>query len=210
MTGKKDLPGYPISRRKMMTVTGITLAGGAMSCTAPPQQPPAESPYVRAKLPTAWLQRAEARGRETAIAGGPSGGQHRITSFINTEGGFRNAVLDGTKGFEVQVKPTGYRGIPLWAVKNIELWVDGKAVDPKQIVFTLENRRYKIADLRLQVGTQWWILEWATLFVPRPDPLSPGEHEIAARMTYTALYGAEIRDTVLEAKERLVLQSPEI
>lgn len=210
MTRMKSPPGGRISRRTMITATGMTLAGGAVACAPPPQQLPAESPYVRAKLPTAWLQKAEARGRETAIAGGPSGGQHRITSFINTEGGFRNAVLDGKKGFEVQIKPTGYRGIPLWAVKNIELWIDGQAVNPNDMVFTLENRRYRIADLKLQVGTQWWILEWATLFVLRRDPLVPGEHEIAARMTYTALYGAEIRDTVLEAKERLTLQPPEI
>jgi len=209
MARDKNMLSNRISRRQLMTATGATLIGGAVACTTPGPEPP-PSTDVRAKLPTAWLQKAEARGRDTAIAGGPMGAQHRISSFINTEGGFRNAVLGGKKGFEVQIKPTGYRGIPLWSVKSIELTVDGKPADPKEMVFTLENRRYQVADLKNQVGTQWWILEWATLFVQRAEGLTPGEHEVGARMTYIGLYGAEIRNTVLEARERLILESSEI
>jgi len=209
MTKDNNILSNPISRRRLMTATGATLIGGAVACTTSRPEPP-PSTDVRAKLPTAWLQKAEARGRDTAIAGGPMGAQHRISSFINTEGGFRNAELGGKKGFEVQIKPTGYRGIPLWSVKSIELTVDGKPVNSKEMAFTLENRRYQVADLQNQIGTQWWILEWATIFVPRAEDLIPGEHEVGARMTYTSLYGTEIKNTVLEAKERLILESSEI
>jgi len=203
-----------LNRRALMRagaglVTGSTLA----SLPAPAGgegAKPAE--YVRARLPTAWLKQHTVRGGdETAIGGGgPTGSQHRLSSLINQDEGLANARLDGRAGWQILIKEPGYRGIPLWAVKAIDLRIDGTPVAEDDIVFLLNNVRYRIADLQKQVGAQWWVFDWATLFVPKEGGLADGEHEVEVKMTYISMYGSDGSTTSVAAKQRMSLRKPEI
>jgi hypothetical protein len=202
-----------ISRRTLMATTGAALVGAAAVPSFPAQQSAKSSDlYVRAKMPTAWLPAPARRtGDAAGISGAPSGGQHRLVGFIDKEEGLKNVRLDGKEGFEVMIKPQGYRGIPLWGVHNIELKIDGTAIDTNELVLSLNNSRYKIADLKNQYMAQWWVFDWGRLFAPKANGLTPGEHEVEIRMTYASVYGDTIGapDAVLNAKERLALQSEE-
>jgi hypothetical protein len=58
--------------------------------------------------------------------------------------------VDGKKGFQVQLRCTGYRGIPLWSVQKVTLKVDGKDINPKDMLFILDGARYKVEELKNQ------------------------------------------------------------
>jgi hypothetical protein len=199
-----------ISRRNLVAATGGALIGAAAMpgfAAKTSAQPP--DLYVRAKMPTAWLPAPARRTGDAAeISGAPSGGQHRLTGFIDKDEGLKNVRLDGKQGFEVMIKPQGYRGTPLWSIHNLELKIDGAAVDTNDLVLTLNNTRYKIADLKNQYMAQWWVFDWGHLFAPKAGGLTQGEHDVEIRMTYRSAYGtAKDPDAVLDVKERLALKS---
>ncbi len=179
-----------MSRRALMRVAGPAVAaGGALKGT--PAKSPAKSAAgeqrVPARSPVEWLKgRASRGGDASALAGAPTGGQHRLTSLINTEEGIKAAKLNKQIGWSVQIKPTGYRGIPIYTVHNLTLSLDGKAIDPEAIVFVYNNTAYKPGGLKDLIGMQWWVFDWATLFVP--GPISPGEHEVEVRFEYANTY----------------------
>jgi len=170
MVPEQDVQKSRISRRSLLKATGVALVTGAASCTPAQQQPVQTSGGIA--LPLVGAAKPAPKDR----------------SFLD-DGGFRNLTVDGKKGYQVQLRCTGYRGIPLWSVQSITLKVDGKDVNPKDIVFILDGGRYKVDELRNQKGIQWWVLSYGRLFVPKADGMSPGEHEVEASMTYVSTYG---------------------
>jgi len=177
-----------ISRRKLMGATGASLLGCAVAPNLLAQTAKVPVQRIQARSPIDWLPKPVERGGDAAaLAGAPTGGQHRLTGFINLEEGLKVAKLNKKMGWSVQIKPTGYRGIPLYTVSSIKVTVDGKAVDPNGIVFVYNNTAYSIDRLKELQGMQWWVFDWATLFIP--GTLSTGEHEIDVRMAYANTYG---------------------
>ncbi len=178
-----------ISRRMLMKATGATLIGGAAAGGALAQSAaPGSGQRIPARNPLDWLPKPVERGGDAAaLAGAPTGGQHRLTGFINREYGLQHAKYNRQMGWAVQIKPTGYRGIPTYTVKSIQITVDGSAVDPGKVVFVMYNTPFRIDQLKELTGNQWWVFDWATLFVP--STLAPGPHEVTVRMTYANTYG---------------------
>jgi hypothetical protein len=176
-----------ISRRKLMTATGATLAVGVAGCGTGSQKPaqPAESQSV----PSFVTSKPPAKDR----------------SWISDEG-FRNATFKGKKGFEVQLRVSSYRSIPLWTIKNIGLKVDGKAFDSKEMTFTLDGCSYRLDELQRLVGKHWFMLDYAILFVPTADGIAAGSHEVEGSMTVvnTTHTGGTTTNT---SKKSLVLES---
>ena len=198
-----------ISRRMLMRATGTALVGGAAASSALAQSAakkvaPASAQRVPARSPESWLPKPVERGGDvSALAGAPTGGQHRLTSFVNTEYGLQHAKYNRQMGWAVQIKPTGYRGIPLYTVKEITVTVDGNAVDPNSIVFVMNNTSFRPSQLKDLTGSQWWVFDWATLFVP--SKLEPGEHEVEVRMTYANTYS--VGTATNGTKEKLTLKA---
>ena len=193
------------SRRTLFRATGATLAGCAALPNALAQPPAVRESGPRS--PVDWLPKRVARGGDTnAISGAPSGAQHHLTSLINTETGLTAAKFNRKSGWAIQVKPTGYRGIPIYTIKSLELKVDGTAVDPSIIVFVYNNTPYRLDQLKDLLGMQWWVFDWATLFVPGEMPV--GEHEIEVRMTYANTY--VLGDASMSDKLRLKYRSDEV
>jgi hypothetical protein len=98
-------------------------------------------------------------------------------SFLSAEG-FRNAVREGRKGVQFNVRLTSYRSLPLSCIEGIQLSIDGHSVDPKDIVFTLDNHSYKLDELPKLSKIWWFILDHAQLFVPTEAALPPGVHDV--------------------------------
>jgi hypothetical protein len=161
-----------ISRRSLMKATGVTLALGTASCTTATQQQQPPQTFGCMALPAVGAAKPAPKDR----------------SFLD-DLGFKNVTVDGKKGYQVQLRCTGYRGIPLWSVQDLALKVDDKGVNPKDMIFILEGNRYKATELKNQMGVQWWVLSYGTLFVPNAEGMKPGEHDVEVTMNYISTYG---------------------
>jgi hypothetical protein len=185
-----------ISRRSLMKATGVSLALGAASCTPATQQQQPPQTFGCMALPLVGAAKPAPKDR----------------SFLD-DLGFKNVTVDGKKGYQVQLRCTGYRGIPLWSVQEVALKVDGKDVSPKDMTFILEGNRYKATELKNQKGVQWWVLSYGTLFVPKADGMTPGEHDIEVTMNYISTYGRRSMAsgptgiTTQKGKKRLTLEA---
>lgn len=192
---EQKYPKSRISRRSLMKATGVTLALGAASCTPATQQQPPQT-YGCMALPAVGAAKPAPKDR----------------SFLD-DLGFKNVTVDGKKGYQVQLRCTGYRGIPLWSVQDVAMKVDGKDVNPKDMIFILEGNRYKATELKNQKGVQWWVLSYGTLFVPKADGMTPGEHDIEVSMNYISTYGRRSMAsgptgiTPQKGKKRLTLEA---
>jgi hypothetical protein len=188
-----------------LILTAGALGGGASALSgfaqsAANKATPTGGARVPARSPLEWLPKRLTRGGDaSALAGAPTGGQHRLTSLINLEEGIKIAKLNKQNGWSVQIKPTGYRGIPIYTVKDLTLSLDGNAVDPDTITFVYNNTTYKPSELKNLLGMQWWVFDWATLFVP--GSISPGEHEVEVHYNYANTYA--LGTATNGAKERL-------
>jgi len=126
--------------------------------------------------------------------------------FIADEG-FCLAVHGGKTGFKVKVRLTSYRSLPLSCIEAITLKIDGEAVAPADIHFILNGHSLKLAELGKLSKVWWFILDYAELFVARPQPLAAGEHEVEGSLTTCEPYITAGRFTfVNSAKKRLVLE----
>jgi hypothetical protein len=90
----------------------------------------------------------------------------------------QNVERSDRKGFQLKVRLTSYRSLPLSCIEGIHLKVDGKDFDPKDMVLTLNDYSHKLDELPNLSRVWWFILDYADLFVPSETALSPGEHDV--------------------------------
>ncbi len=100
-----------------------------------------------------------------------------VRSFLCDEG-FRNATYKGQEGYEVQVRLTSYRSLPLSCVEGLTLKVDGQEVSAENITFIMNGYSHSISELPQLSSIWWFILDTATLFVAHEGGLSAGVHEV--------------------------------
>jgi hypothetical protein len=100
----------------------------------------------------------------------------------------RNVVRKGIGGFEITVRLTSYRALTLSCIVGFIISVDGTAFDPSTFTLFLNGADYKIADLGALTSVWWFVLDTATVFVPRDGGLAPGEHEIDATLVTVEPY----------------------
>ena len=93
-------------------------------------------------------------------------------------GDLRNTVHQGREGFELTVRLTSYRALPLSCIEGIELKIDGQVVDPASLVLILDNHSYKLEDLPTCSHLWWFILDSARLFAPWSSKLASGDHDV--------------------------------
>ena len=132
--------------------------------------------------------------------------QGKGRSFISDEG-LSNAVRDGKQGFTLNVRLTSYRALPLSCIEGMQLKIDGKAVDPQDITFTLNNYSHKLDELPHLSHIWWFILDYAELFVAREQPLAAGTHEVEGTLITVEPYITAGRFSFFSsAKKQLLLQ----
>jgi hypothetical protein len=192
------------SRRKLIGSAGVALAAGA---TAPAEEARQTATRTVPRSPTEWLPKQVRRGGDQSrIVGAPSGGQHHLTSFISSEAGLTAARFEHKKGWAVQIKPSGYRGVPIYTIHDLRMSVDGRAIEPNTVIFVYNNTSYRLNQLKDLMGMQWWVFDWATLFVP--GEMTPGEHEVEVRMKYANTY--VLGEAEMGEKLRLTYQEDEV
>lgn len=156
-----------ISRRSLLNATGTTLVLGAVSSDASGQEPaqrPAQTFSCRQLPPT-----GDAKPKAKSL------------DFLSEEG-FRNAKLDGNRGFNIRLRVAYYRSLPIDQILDFSVAVDGKEIRQEDITFLLEGHRYKVPELSGQKHVYWQTREYATLFVRAENGLSAGEHDVEVRM----------------------------
>lgn len=91
----------------------------------------------------------------------------------------RNVAEGGTvTGFQFGARIAYYRGLTLSMVEGLGVSVDGAAVPPEQIRFTVGNRTFTLAQMETEYEARWEFGEVATVTVLRPGGLAAGEHKI--------------------------------
>ena len=170
-----------LSRRGLMKAAGATLAAGLAASDLAGQ--------------------GATQPKKAAVAR-----KRRDRSFLcNDE--FKNTVLDERKGFQVKARLTEYRSLPLSCIVGIELKVDGEVINPADLVFTLNGYDHRISDFARMQRVWWFVLDPATVFVPRESQLTQGEHEVEATLVNISPYATSgVHTTRNPAKKRLRLE----
>lgn len=172
-----------LTRRMLLAAAG-TVTGGLALPGGPPQMASSAEP-------------------------GPHGRRGKDRAFVADEG-FRNTERDGRKGFQLKVRLTSYRSLPLSCIEGVKLKIDGQEIDPKDIVLTLNNYSHKLDELPRLSGVWWFILDCGELFVPYPKPLAAGEHLVEATLITVEPYMTAGRFSFYSACSKRLALEPEI
>jgi hypothetical protein len=78
-------------------------------------------------------------------------------------------------GIAVSVQLPWYRSLWLSAVNDVAVTVDGREIPRESVRFELEDRTYRIDELREQWDTLWFLQDRANILVPLDPPPSPGD-----------------------------------
>lgn len=99
--------------------------------------------------------------------------------YIIGEGSVRNVEENGeTIGFSFSTRIPYYRGLGVSMVEPFQVVVDGAAVEPEQLRFTLRDRTWTFDELAQDFESRWELTETAQVTVLVPGGLAPGAHEI--------------------------------
>ena len=85
-----------------------------------------------------------------------------------------NALL----GYTVNLHQTSYHSQDLSLVERLELYVDGRQVDPGAIDFCVNDKRFKPWELKDMYKENWSIFDDAVVEVLDFDGLAAGDHEV--------------------------------
>lgn len=94
--------------------------------------------------------------------------------------GFKN-VKEGDRisGFQVRVRISYYRGIPLSILDGYDIEVDGETFTNEDICFSLDNETYiPVNELGKYVDTRWEYGDKAYLHVKKEGGLARGRHKV--------------------------------
>ncbi|MDR0642520.1 MAG: DUF6379 domain-containing protein [Treponema sp.] len=113
----------------------------------------------------------------------------KYDKYFICEDGFQNCSIGGKiHGYSLKLRMPKYRGIPLSCIEELHLKVDGIVVDPKDIDFCINNKRFKISELPVLYSEWWNVLDKAELYVEKKDGLQPGSHEVEVSMVRRETY----------------------
>ena len=87
-------------------------------------------------------------------------------------------IKGNTIGYTLDLTVTRYRSLPLSCVNEFELKVDGEVVDPINMTFCINRKRFMIAQLKDLWAEYWNLNEKAQLVVLKNGGLEPGEHKV--------------------------------
>jgi hypothetical protein len=74
-----------------------------------------------------------------------------------------DGIVATPAGVRIDIRLPWYRSLPLSTVEVGEVRIGGKLIDPGNIVFELEKKRFVLGQLAEQVNTVWYVLDSAYL-----------------------------------------------
>lgn len=112
----------------------------------------------------------------------------RFTDHLIAETVTNTAVHGQVLGFNISTRLGYYRGLPLSAIQNFALKVDGEPVDPRNVAFRLNNKRFLIGQLAELYSEYWYLLDEAVLEVLQTGGLAAGEHTVDLLLEFRSPY----------------------
>src|SRR4051794_7203718 len=93
-----------------------------------------------------------------------------------------DALRAAADGFELDVHLTWYRSLPLSSVRSVELTVNGESIPRGEITLAVNGGEYALDELQDRWDEIWFVLDPATLRVPRPLVRAGDEAEVTVRV----------------------------
>jgi len=97
-----------------------------------------------------------------------------------------NDEVEGEKGLLLKIRLPSYRSLPLSCIEKIGVKIDGKDVSLSAAALRIENSWHPLAYLPTLLDVWWFILDPATLFVPKV--VVSGRHEVAVEIVRVEPY----------------------
>lgn len=112
-------------------------------------------------------------------------------NYIFTADSCQNIIKDGKiAGFEIKTLIPYYRGIPLSMVHDIQVEVDGKPIDQKQIRFSPNDGRdwFTLSEMETVAMIKWEYGQTGTVYIQQDGGLSPGKHQVSLTVVIRVAY----------------------
>jgi hypothetical protein len=122
--------------------------------------------------------------------------------------GVRNVTEAGTvTGFQFLLRMPNYRGLWGSLIDGVDVEVgDDLRWDREIPLWTLQGRRFGIAELRKSHDVRWQLDELALITVPHPGGLPAGVHELRVDIALHAPYiPAEHQPSVFHAERKVTI-----
>ena len=108
-------------------------------------------------------------------------------------------------GWQFRIRYPSYRGTYLSCIEKMDIYLDGKQVDPSLITFCLNGAWYTMDELKDQYKTYWFVLDYATIRVLADEEMQKGVHEVTVdmyhRIPYAGYDGGYSMGTFTEGKK---------
>jgi hypothetical protein len=129
--------------------------------------------------------------------------------YIICTRGFKNFVEKGqSTGFQLDVRISYYRGIPLSCVEGFDVMVDGEQFAPGEIRYAIGGKTYSVSDAAEAVDVRWPFGDPLTLVVRKPGGLAPGIHDIQVVEKLRISYHSEaVNPSVAIARKKVTLDA---
>ena len=109
-----------------------------------------------------------------------------------------DALRAADDGFELDVHLNWYRSLPLSSLKTVEVTVNGEAIDRDEITWVVNGAEHSLDDLAEHWDEMWFVLDPATIRVPRPLVKAGEEADVTVRLGNRIPYILTGPDTALE------------
>ena len=121
--------------------------------------------------------------------------------------GFKNVTQNGkTTGFQLDVRITYYRGVPLSCVEGFDITVDGESFGADKIQYFAEGRLYTAEQAAEETKVRFQFYAPLTLVVAKPGGLVPGVHDVEVTEKLRISYHTDkINPSRATARKKLAL-----
>ncbi len=139
-------------------------------------------------------------------------GFQAFADYIICEKQIENVVVNNQAvGYEFEIKYPSYRGTYVSCIEKLEVTVDGKKIDPRDMRFRINNKEFLLEQLPELYGEYWFIHDNAGIRILRDNGLAEDtEHEVSVlishRIPYTGYFGGYLILNSANTKKLQVLQ----
>jgi hypothetical protein len=100
-----------------------------------------------------------------------------------------NSLHASAEGYEISVRLSWYRSLPVSCIEKLKLALDGEWVDPGDVRFVINDREHRVDELARLPEEYWFVQDSAVLKVRQPGRVVAGEThtiqtELAVRFPY--------------------------
>lgn len=127
--------------------------------------------------------------------------------YLISTRGFRNIVENGrATGFQLNVRITYYRGVPLSCIHGFDVVVDGEPFSGDKIRYFVNGRTYTAEQAAEETKARFQFYAPLTIWVTKPGGLDPGVHDVEVTEKLRISYHKdEINPSVATARKKMTL-----